>query len=61
MFTIQRRALAVLALSATVFLPQAQAQASKEISFGIIATESSANLKALCAFPKDERIGQERG
>lgn len=46
MFTIQRRALAVLALSATVFLPQAQAQASKEISFGIIATESSANLKA---------------
>lgn len=47
MFTIQRRALAVLALSATALLPQAQAQSgSKEISFGIISTESSANLKA---------------
>lgn len=49
MFTLQRRvvALAVLALSATALLPQAQAQAnSKEVSFGIIATESSANLKA---------------
>ena len=44
MFRFARRTLAVLAL-ATVLLP-AQAQAPKEISFGIISTESSANLKA---------------
>lgn len=46
MFQLQRRALAVLALAAVAALPQARAQAPKEISFGIISTESSANLKS---------------
>jgi phosphonate transport system substrate-binding protein len=46
MFQLQRRALALLALSAFAALPQARAQSAKEISFGIISTESSANLKA---------------
>ena len=46
MFQLQRRALALLALSAFAALPQARAQGAKEISFGIISTESSANLKA---------------
>lgn len=46
MFPVQRRALTILALAAATALPQAHAQAPKEISFGIISTESSANLKS---------------
>lgn len=46
MFPVQRRALTILALAAAAALPQAHAQAPKEISFGIISTESSANLKS---------------
>lgn len=46
MFQLQRRTLAAFALATAVALPAAQAQAPKEISFGFISTESSANLKA---------------
>jgi phosphonate transport system substrate-binding protein len=41
----RRHALAILATTATLWLPQAQAQ-TKEINFGFISTEASNNLKS---------------